>query len=1116
VPAVAIEESGTSTNRENDKKDSAYISATCFVSRHTDDWFADSGATGHMTDQRSFFRSFTPILHDTWTVRGIGSSRLYVRGRGSIDFLTTVNGIENTFTIEDILYVPGLGTNLLSVAAVTDVGLSVHFIETRVAISKNQTTLMVGERIGKSLYHLAIHPQLSNNNKTKHSACFAVPSTTSVTLWHQRLAHTSYKTMSKMANNKEVHGLNLPDNKAIPIRQCPGCLAGKMHRLPFPTGRTRAEQTGQLIHADVCGPMHIPTPSGARFFVLFTDDFSKSRHVYFLKHKSEVAEFFKDYTSLLRSETGNLIHTLRSDNGGEFISSAFKTWLSDRSIRFESSAPYTPEQNGVAERANRTIFEAGRSLLYPKHVPLELWGEAIACAVYTLNRVSSSKSSSTPYQLWFGQKPDVSHLRIFGSVAYVHVPKVNRQKLDPKSQKCIFVGYSTYQKAYRCWSPTDRKIKISRDVIFDEQVNDNYLSPSEPTNPFLFFEQSLMQPPTLTPQIERETPNLNPGVQFEPSPSAEPPAPGVQSDSSDTQTPVPDASTATNNRPESIAPSASTPSTTTQPAANVPVRVSPYPLRTRTPTHRWESMQSTITEELYEPESFTDAMHSADAAQWEAAIKDEYDSLMLNKTWSISDLPPGRTAIKSRWVFKIKPGVRGSNPRYKARLVAKGFSQRYGIDYEETFSPVVKYDTLRIILSFVAALDLEMSQLDIKTAFLYGELDEEIYLQQPEGFVISGQESSVCRLHKCLYGLKQASRVWNATFDTFLRKFGLRPSDADPCLYLRHHKEEFVSVAIWVDDGLVASNNSSLIEEIISYLGKHFDMRHGPANHFVGLSISRNRKKRTLYVAQPDYIRKILKRFDAMECLPKSLPADPGTRLLKKIDKSPTEKFPYREAVGSLMYLGLASRPDISFAVGQISQFCEDPGQSHWSAVRRILAYLKGTLNHGIRYAQGADGLLGYCDSDYAGDPNSRRSTSGFVFLLHGGPVAWSSRRQTSVSLSTTEAEFIASSEAAREGVWLSRLMKSIKPGFGEPIRIMCDNQSAIALIKNPVHHQRSKHIEVRYYFVRERQEAGDIDIQYIPTDQQLADCLTKPLPNPRFSILREMMGVTTVPFDLI
>lgn len=293
-------------------------------------------------------------------------------------------------------------------------------------------------------------------------------------------------------------------------------------------------------------------------------------------------------------------------------------------------------------------------------------------------------------------------------------------------------------------------------------------------------------------------------------------------------------------------------------------------------------------------------------------------------------------------------------------------------------------------------------------------------------------------------------------------------------------------------------------------------MRHGPANHFVGLSISRNRHERTLYVSQPDYIRKILQRFHMLDCLPKNLPADPGTRLQKKTEENSTEKFPYREAVGSLMYLGLASRPDISFAVGQISQFCENPGADHWSAVRRILAYLKGTMDYGIRYGSTKNELIGYCDSDYAGDPSSRRSTSGFIFLLHGGPVAWSSRRQSCVALSTTEAEFVASSEATREGVWLGRLMGDITPGWKGPIRIMCDNKSAVDLIKNPVYHQRSKHIDVRYYFVRERQEAGDIDVQQISTYDQLADPLTKPLPNPRFSSLRLSMGIVDVPIDLI
>lgn len=473
-------------------------------------------------------------------------------------------------------------------------------------------------------------------------------------------------------------------------------------------------------------------------------------------------------------------------------------------------------------------------------------------------------------------------------------------------------------------------------------------------------------------------------------------------------------------------------------------------------------------------------MISPDAHLWKLAIQDEYESLIKNRTWSISDLPKGRTPIKSRWVFKIKPGVNGSTPRYKARLVAKGFSQRMGIDYSETFSPVVKYDTLRVILSFVAALDLEVSQLDVKTAFLHGELDEEIYLQQPQGYIEPGKENLVCRLHKSLYGLKQASRVWNRHFDTFLKKFGLNPSDADPCLYLRHYQGEFALVIIWVDDGLVCSNNGDLVSAIIEYLSKCFEMCCTPANHFVGLSITRDRQRKTLYLTQPEYIKKILQRFHMLDCNPKSLPADPNSRLRHDAEGNYNQEIPYREAVGSLMYLMLASRPDIAFAVGQVSQFCENPKPEHWNAVRRIFAYLQGTASYDIRFCNNFSGLKGFTDSDYAGNPTSRRSTSGFLFLLHGGPVAWSSRRQSCVALSTTEAEFIAACEATKEGVWLQRLLKEITPGPVGPMPLLCDNQSAIQLIKNPVFHQRTKHIDVRYNFIREHQENGIIDVKYI------------------------------------
>ena len=515
-------------------------------------------------------------------------------------------------------------------------------------------------------------------------------------------------------------------------------------------------------------------------------------------------------------------------------------------------------------------------------------------------------------------------------------------------------------------------------------------------------------------------------------------------------------------------------------------------------------------EDLYEPANYSDVMESKDSSLWKLAIADEYDSLIKNNTWTLTLLPPGRVAIKSRWLFKIKTGAEGTAPRYKARLVAKGYSQRSGIDYGETYAPVAKHDTLRVILSIVAAYDLEMIQLDIKTAFLYGELNEEIYLQQPEGYVAADKENHVCHLHKSLYGLKQASRVWNRHFDTFLKEFGLQTSTADPCLYIRRQKDEFIIVVIWVDDGLVCSNSSAAIGSIVKYLGKHFDMRSTPAEHFVGLSITRNRMDKTLHLSQPEYVKTILRRFHMNDCKPRKIPADPNARMTKN-SGSIDIQAPFREAVGCLMYLMLCTRPDIAFAVNQVSQFCEKPYLEHWNAVKRIFAYLQGTQTHGLRFGAMGHQLKGYTDADYAGNLETRQSTSGFIFTLYGGPVAWSSRRQSCVALSTTEAEYVAASDATKEGIWLRRLLLDLNPEWNVPLPLLCDNQSAIRLIRNPEFHQRTKHIDVRYHFIRGHHEAKEIDVLYVPTEEQLADPFTKPLPNPRFTTLRDSLGIISL-----
>lgn len=907
--------------------------------------------------------------------------------------MTTVSGSQQSSVFRGVLHVPDLGTNLLSIGASTARGVKVTFVETQVLFSRDGRTEMVGNRVDQKLYHLDVIACPPSSPSSQHAtppstqAC-AASARPSIEIWHQRLAHVSYGTILEMAEEQLVDGLLLPANSVRPSSPCDGCAYGKMTRLPFPVGRVRATKIGQLIHSDVCGPMQADTPAGARFYVIFKDDFSQWRVVFFIKNKSEVFRLFITFVARLQSETKCRVTTLRSDNGGEYTSGEFEDWLADNGIKHETSAPHTPEQNGVAERDNRTIMEGARSLLHAKDLPLELWAEAVGCTVYILNRALTSTSPVTPYEAWYGKRPDLSNLRIFGSKCFVHIPGTNRQKLDAKSDRCIFVGYPDGQKAYRVWDPSTRRVKISRDVIFDEQPLAVAVKPSTSHPPLDHFGSREIAVPLPLP---------------EESIAAKPPA---------------------------LAPLADVP---VRPQSPV-VQSRRYPSRAREPGWKssdyvWLSSAENM-DDTYEPQSYREAMKSPAFKFWLEAIREEYKSLLQNKTWTITPLPPGCKVIQSRWVFKLKAGSSISAPRYKARLVAKGFTQRPGIDYGETYAPVVKHDSLRVVLALAAVHDLELLQLDIKTAFLYGNLEEELYLEQPEGFAIAGREREVCRLKKCIYGLKQASRVWNQHFDDFLQRFGLQRSSTDSCIYFRRNEKEFTIICIWVDDGLLASSSKDALIDILSYLSDHFDIRSAQVDTFVGLQIKRDRQQRKLYVSQPVYTENILRRFNMADCNPRNVPADPNVHLTFGKSSSgepvPTVKdtVPYREAVGSLMFLMVSSRPDIAYAVSQVSRFCERPEAPHWNAVKRILAYLRGTTQHGLCFSGSSiTQLFGYTDSDFAGNAVDRRSTSGFAFLFNGSIVAWSSRRQSCVALSTTEAEYVAAAEATKEAIWLRRLL---------------------------------------------------------------------------------------------
>lgn len=365
--------------------------------------------------------------------------------------------------------------------------------------------------------------------------------------------------------------------------------------------------------------------------------------------------------------------------------------------------------------------------------------------------------------------------------------------------------------------------------------------------------------------------------------------------------------------------------------------------------------------------------------------------------------------------------------------------------------------------------------------------------------------------------MKQAPRVWNLQFDEFLLKFGLTKSAEDPCVYFRHQQGELTILAIFVDDALICSNKKDVFQEITQHLEKQFQIRTMGADKFLGIDITRNRKERMLFASQPQFTSALLLKFGMQNCNPKATPADPHTNLTAQMSPGTQEeanamkKVPYREAVGSLLYLATTTRPDIAYAVSQVSRFSHNPGNAHWSAVKRILAYLAGTTNYGLRFNLGSKPLLCYCDADWGRDLDKRRSTTGYIFINHGGPIVWGSRLQDCTAQSTTEAEYIAAAEATKEAIWLKRLLEELGQGNSTPVPLHCDNQGAIRLVKNPEFHKRTKHIDIKFHLIRDHFCKGVIDVVHVCSDDQLADFLTKPLDSVRFQALCRRVGILSI-----
>ena len=509
---------------------------------------------------------------------------------------------------------------------------------------------------------------------------------------------------------------------------CEGCILGKQHRESFPSGKSiRAKLPLEIIHSDLCGTMQAPSLAGSLYFLTFIDDFTRKTWIYFLKNKSEVFEKFQNFKALVENQSGLHIKVLRTDRGGEYISNEFLKFCRENGIHKQFTTRYTLQQNGVAERKNRTIMEMARSMLKAKHLPNEYWAEAVHCAVYILNRCpTKAVMNKVPEEAWSGRKQGVTHMRVFGCVAYAHIPDQLRRKLDSKGEKCIFIGYSDESKAYRLYIPSTKKFFFSRDVQFiEEEAWDGSIEKTVNVKNCLSHDEDEEEVAEMHPQTAAPTQGQQ-GTPLRINESASPSTPqgGNSSASSSTCTP------------------------------------SERGKKFRNLSDIYdEGMNSLFA--LYchvdDPIHFEEDIKDK---KWIEAMDEEMNAIERNKTWDLVELPKGKEVIGVKWVYKTKSNAEGKIERHKARLVVKGYKQQYGRDYEETFAPVARMETVRAVLSIAAKNKWKVYQMDVKSTFLNGVLMEEVYVEQPLGYEKKGEEHKVCKLKKALYGLKQAPRAW--------------------------------------------------------------------------------------------------------------------------------------------------------------------------------------------------------------------------------------------------------------------------------------------------------------------------------------------------------------------
>ena len=676
-------------------------------------WYLDTGSSNHMCGNKDLFSELDESFHSS--ARFGDNTKIEIMGKGKVPIRTKDDRPQY---ISNVFYVPKLKNNLLSLGQLLEKGYEINMKDRCSKIEDGKKHMIVNVKMTENrMFPLHIC--------NVSLPCFNVIVKDESWLWHLRFGHLNFAGLKLLHQKNMVTGLPFIDR---PNDICENCVLAKQHRDPFPQGKARrARAPLEIIHSDVCGPIDPKSLGNKRYFLTFIDDYSRRIWVYFLQEKSEVFETFQKFKTSVEKESGYFIKCLRTDRGGEYTSRDFIQFCEKNGIRHQLTAAYTPQQNGVAERKNRTILNMVRSMLKTKSLPKVFWAKAVNWCAHILNMCpTKSVKNITPEEAWSGYKPNASHLKIFGCIAYAHIPDEKRKKLDDKGETCIFVGYSNDSKAYRLYNPRSQKLIISRDVVFAEDKAFQWIEDNGKYTPLILSDNEDKE---ITIKTEKE-PQVTRPQSAEASLSS-----SKQTSSTSEETPK------------------------ARRISRQPAWMKDYVVSTEDEDSN-EDDTSPIQFAFFSEGDPTEFEEAACEGKWQKAMQEEINSIEKNNTWELVDRPEGHKPIGVKWVYKTKVNEDGKVQKYKARLVAKGYKQKAGIDYDEVFAPVARQETITLVLFLAAQNSWLVHQLDVKSAFLHGDLQEELYIEQPPGFIRENHEDKVYKLKKALYGLKQAPRVW--------------------------------------------------------------------------------------------------------------------------------------------------------------------------------------------------------------------------------------------------------------------------------------------------------------------------------------------------------------------